>query len=223
MTSSIHQAQRVCVVGASRGSGRHAVEALVARGHHVVAFARSATPWPSDGARVEPMSGDVLDLAAVRQAIAGCDAVVVTLGIPENPVAVRLGLRRTPIDVRSRGTAHVIAAMEELSVHRLIVQTTYGIGDSKGRLSLGWAFAFSVLLAPQIADHERQESAVRASGLAWTLVQPVGLVESAAAAPAFVSTSAEAKSMQVSRRQVAAVLCDAVEGAYVRETVAVSS
>lgn len=155
--------------------------------------------------------------------MAGCDAVVVTLGIPENAIAVRLGIRRTPIDVRSRGTANVIAAMKDSGVSRLVVQTTFGIGDSRGRLSPGWAFAFSVLLAPQIKDHEVQEAAVRASGLDWTLVQPVGLVDTPTTQPAFVSTTSEAKSMKVSRRQVAETISEAIEGAFLRQTVAVSS
>ncbi|MDP3232949.1 MAG: SDR family oxidoreductase [Myxococcales bacterium] len=214
--------QRVCVVGASRGSGRAVVNALLARGHQVVALARTAQGAPSDS-RLTLLEGDVLDPERVRKAVAGCDAVVVTLGIPENPIAVRFGVRRTPIDVRSRGTANVINAMKESGARRLIVQTTYGIGDSSGRLSLGWAIAFSALLAPQIKDHELQESFVRQSGLEWTLVQPVALVDTPAGRPVLVSTASEAKSMKVSRFEVAEVICGAVDGAFVRQTVAVSS
>ncbi len=213
---------RVCVIGASRGSGRFTVEALLARGHHVVAFARRPSELPTSP-RLALLRGDALDQVQVAQGVSGCDAVVVTLGIPENPVSVRLGFRRTPIDVRSRGTANAISAMKQSGVRRLIVQTTYGIGDSRGRLSLGWGIAFAALLAPQIKDHELQESVVRQSGLDWTIVQPVGLVDGAVARPVFASVTADAKSMKVSRSQVAQVICDAVQGAFVHQTVAVSS
>ncbi len=222
MTNQSESLQRVCVVGASRGSGRAAVDALLARGHHVVALARSARNSAIEDSRLSFVEGDVLDPASVKRAIAQCHTVVVTLGIPESPIAVRFGIRHTPIDVRSRGTANVIAAMKEAGAKRLIVQTTYGIGDSRGRLSLSWAIAFSLLLAPQIKDHERQELITRESGLDWTLVQPVALVE-AVDRPAFASVTAEVKSMKATRAQVAQVICDAVDGAFSGQTVAVSS
>jgi uncharacterized protein YbjT (DUF2867 family) len=213
----------ICVIGASRGSGRAVVQALLARGGQVVALSRSPAAAGQGDARLISLVGDVLDPSVVRSAISGCDAVVVTLGISDHPIAVRLGISRVPIDVRSRGTANVIAAMQECGVRRLIVQTTYGIGESRGRLSLGWRIAFAVLLAPQIRDHERQEAMVRGSGVDWTLIQPVGLVDATIARPVFASTAAEVRSMKVARAQVADVICEAIDGAFVQHTVAVSS
>ncbi|MFN0063114.1 MAG: NAD(P)-dependent oxidoreductase [Myxococcaceae bacterium] len=215
------RALRVCVVGASRGSGRATVDALLARGHEVVAFARNMGGRVL-APRLTVVQGDALNLTDVESAVQGCGAVVVTLGISENAVAVRLGIRHTPIDVRSRGTANVIAAMKHAGVRRLIVQSTYGIGESKGRLPVSGAIVFALLLAPQIQDHERQETLVRESGLDWTLVQPVGLVDAENVGAAMVSVTGAAKGMKVSRAQVAQVICDAVEGAFVRSTVAVS-
>lgn len=225
---------RILVIGASSGTGRQVVEECIARGHHVTAFARSAQSLPAHPL-VTRTTGDALVPADLERAIPGHDAVVVTLGIAEHPLRVRFGLQKTPLAVRSRGTQNTIAAMQRHGITRLIVQTTYGIGASRGRLSWGWALTFALFLAPQIRDSEVQEKIVRESGLAWTLVQPVGLVDRAADAvdapdapteEVFTSADATTKSMQVSRRGVARVLVDVAEdrgGAAIAQSLAVSA
>lgn len=195
----------VLLVGATGGTGRAAIDALLAAGHTVTAFARGAERLP-ERAGVRRLAGDVLDARAVDAAVPGHDAVVVTLGIAESPLLVRLGLQRTPIDVRSRGTAHVVRAMQRAGVRRLVVQSTYGVGASRGRLPLGWALIFALLLRPQIRDTEVQERVVAASGLDWTLVQPVGLVDAPTGRATFTSLSAQTRGMAVSRAAVAEVL-----------------
>lgn len=216
-------AMRILIVGASSGTGLAAIDECLARGYAVTAFARSAAKLePRPGLTLLP--GDAMVPADVDAAVAGHDAVIVTLGIAESPVRVRLGLRKTPIDVRSQGTANVIAAMQRHGVARLIVQTTYGVGASEGKLPFAWAMIFALLLRPQIVDTARQEELVRGSGLRWTLVQPVGLVDVDTQRPTFVSESSETRSMAVSRRQVASLLAEVtLPGAHVHGCVAVSS
>lgn len=56
---------------------------------------------------------------------------MVTLGIPDNPFRVRLTRRASSaLDVRSAGTANVVRAMADTGVRRLVVQSTYGIGET---------------------------------------------------------------------------------------------
>ncbi|MFD6176921.1 MULTISPECIES: NAD(P)-dependent oxidoreductase [unclassified Isoptericola] len=207
----------VLVVGATRGSGLALTRRLVADGHRVTAFGRtaSATFGQVEG-RVEgpgslrPLDGDALDPESVAKAVAGQDAVVVTLGISDNPLAVQW-LRRssTPTDVRSRGTATVVAAMRETGVRRLVVQSTYGLGDSWRHLDLTWKLVFRFVIGRQFTDSGRQEDVVRASGLDWTLVRPVSLTNSPdgapAEAPAHVTTDDTRRGLKVSRAQLAGV------------------
>jgi uncharacterized protein YbjT (DUF2867 family) len=198
---------RVLVVGATGGSGRAAVEALTARGHEVTAFARRAGTAFAGRAGVRAVDGDATAPADVGRAVAGQDAVVVALGISEHPLAVRLrGSRGTPMDVRSRGTAAVVAAMREHGVPRLVVQSSYGVGETRDRLPLSSRLVFALLLRPQIADHERQERLVRDSGLDWTIVQPVYLTDGDEAAT--TSPAGDVEGMHVSRRALGAVLAD---------------
>jgi nucleoside-diphosphate-sugar epimerase len=201
---------KVLVVGASRGSGAAAVRELVKAGHLVTAFARSASEVDSDSVR--SAAGDVMDPHAVGKVMVDQDAVVVALGISDNPIAVRL-LRRasTPLDVRSQGTANVVEAMRASGVRRLVVQSTYGIGETYARLPLSLKAFFTLVIRPQVADHVRQEELVRTSGLDWTLVRPVVLHDDATDAPAKLDLNDGVESMRVSRTQLARVLAEAVD------------
>jgi uncharacterized protein YbjT (DUF2867 family) len=201
---------RVLVVGATGGSGRAAVEAFTGRGHEVTAFARRASAAFGSRAGVRAVDGDTTVPGDVGAAVRGQDAVVVTLGISEPPLRVRLfGSRGTPLDVRSRGTAAVVAAMRAHDVRRLVVQSSYGVGETRDRLPLSSRLVFALVLRPQIADHERQERIVRDSGLDWSLVQPVYLTDGDE--PAAVSRSDDVEAMRVSRRAVGEVVADLVE------------
>lgn len=215
---------RVLVVGATGGSGRATVETLAARGHSVTALARRADAGQlfPDGVRL--VTGDATSASDLDRAVAGQDVVVVTLGIREPALRVRLlGSACTPLDVRSVGTARVIDAMQRHGVRKLVVQTSYGVGATKPRLSLKWRAIFSLLLKPQIADTEIQERTVRESGLEWVVAQPVALTNGVETDAPFVSLDGTVRSMAISRRRVAAFLADAAEsGAYNHQVVSLS-
>jgi uncharacterized protein YbjT (DUF2867 family) len=199
---------RIVIFGASGATGRLAAAELVRRGNEVTAFVRNSETLPD----VRTHRGDVMNLQDVQRAVQGQDAVLVVLGIRENPVSVRLrGSRSTPMNVRSEGTRNVIAAMQEHGVRRLVVQTTFGAAESRGRLSLKWKLIFSLLLKPQIDDTEEQERIVRASGLDWVIVRPVGLHDGRDGSPLLVSTKGKTRGMSVSRQSVARVLADESE------------
>lgn len=215
---------KIAVIGATGGSGQAAVQWLLAAGHQVTAFARHPERLQLESERLCRVSGDALNAADVESAVAGRDAVVITLGITENPLRVRLlGPARTPLDVRSRGTQHVIEAMRRHGVQRLVVQTSYGVGATRDRLRFVDRLFIALLLAPQIADTELQTQLVSDSGLAWTLVQPVHLTDSSATDMPFSSLTGETARMSLSRQSVGRFLAQAAESsALVGESVALS-
>lgn len=223
-TSHAPSSLRILVVGATRGTGLATVKQLLELGHRVTAFSRSASSLDLQSDRLRLHDGDATNAEDVGAAVEGHDAVVVTLGISDNPLRVRLvGPKRTPLDVRSRGTANVIAAMRKHGVRRLVVQTTFGVGATRDRL--GWMdrMFFTLLLKPQIDDTEIQNRAVITSELDWVVAQPVHLTDDAQSPMPFLSAEGETGAMKVSRGSVARFLAQAATSAdYLGRSVAVS-
>lgn len=212
-TNTTPEARKVLVVGATGGSGRAAVSALVADGHHVTAFSRHADQLDGEFDGIATINGDAMRPDDVDHAVAGHDAVVVVLGITENPIRVQLlGPKRTPLDVRSTGTRHVIDSMHAHGVDRLVVQSSYGIGPTRPLLGLRDRIFFSTIVKKQMADTGQQDRLVRASGLDWTLVQPVHLSDEPDGPDAFWSITGDTREMKVSRtvvgRSVSRIVAD---------------
>ncbi len=158
---------KLIVFGATGSVGRHLVEQALSRGHRVTAFARRPDALePMHHHCLDRRAGDVLDRAAVADAVPGHDAVLVALG------AGRKGT------VRSIGTRHVVQSMSDSGVRRLLCLSTLGAGDSRPLLNFFWKrIMFGLLLRAAYADHEAQEACVRQSGLDWTIVRPAAFTD----------------------------------------------
>ena len=127
----------------------------------VTAFARNASKVGFQHDNLSIFVGDALDPISVDKAVQGHDAVLCSLGAGMKGI------------VRSEGTKNIIHAMEQADVHRLICQSTLGIGDSRNNLNLFWKyFMFGLLLRKAYKDHIKQEQFVSASELDWTIVRP---------------------------------------------------
>jgi putative NADH-flavin reductase len=215
---------KVVIFGSTGGTGLEAVAAFVAAGHQVTAFARDPAKIPSDPA-VTVVRGDVMDAADVSGAVTGHDAVIVSLGNSQNPVALMVpGARRTTAaDVCEVGTRHIIAAMQASGMARLVVVTAFGVGDTRDKMPFAFKVFYWAVLREQMADKERQEAAVKASGLDWTLVQPVGLTDGKATGRWLADAGGVIRRQQISRGDMAAFLVLAVgEERYFGATISLS-
>jgi len=75
----------VLIIGASRGIGLETVKAAVKAGNSVRALARSARRIPVDHPKLEKIAGDALEMATVKRALTGVDAVIQSLGVSAGP------------------------------------------------------------------------------------------------------------------------------------------
>jgi len=157
---------KLVIFGATGGIGRQVVNQALSQGHTVTAFAREASKVGIEHPNLRIALGDVMDPVSVENAIQGHDAVLCSIG------AGRKG------SVRAEGTRNIINAMEKLGIHRLICQSSLGVGDSRGNLSVFWKYImFGLLLRPAYKDHVRQEDYVRRSNLDWTIVRPGAFID----------------------------------------------
>ena len=111
------------VVGSTGPLGREFIAQAMDAGHVVRALARNPSALkPAPG--LEVVRGDVFDQPSLDAAARGQDAAVVILGLPFSAL-------RKPTNVFSQGTRNVIAALKRASVRRLIVVSSFGVGDSR--------------------------------------------------------------------------------------------
>lgn len=158
---------KVLVLGATGGTGRLIVWDALAKGHSVVALARSKAR-ASDLPGADVVEGDARDEPALLRALDGCDAVVSSLGTGMSPFR--------EVTLLSVATRALVAAMTRSGVRRLVCITGMGAGDSRGH----GGFLYDRLILPLLLrnvyeDKDRQEAAIRASPLDWVIVRPVVL------------------------------------------------
>lgn len=198
----------ISVFGATGGTGRELVSQAAAAGHHVQALTRSLSKLPGEEAIVA-VEGNVLDPAHVAASVTGVDAVVCLLGRTEN----------NPSDVVSRGTAHIIDAMHQYEVRRLVVLTSIGLGSSVRNLPWYGRVLNATLLNDLMADKARQEELVMSSSLDWTVVRPGGLTDAPPTGDYVHGVDAAARAAPIARADVADFLLEVTTGPlYVRKT-----
>jgi uncharacterized protein YbjT (DUF2867 family) len=157
----------VLIIGASRGIGLETVKAALEAGHSVRALARSARRIRIDHPKLEKMAGDALEMATVKRALTGIDAVAQSLGVSAGPEIIF-----EPTRLFSKATHVLVTAMQEARVKRLICVTGLGAGDSRG--SGGFLYNVALHLLGRIYDDKDvQERIVRRSKLDWVIVRPV--------------------------------------------------
>lgn len=180
------------IFGASRGLGRTFTHHALNQGLRVVALVRNPEmAMELSALGVEVIEGDALDPAAVQQACAraGQDAQVVST----------LGSFRQTVPVDYQGNRHVIDAMEQAGLKRLLLVTSLGCGDSWQYLPERARAAFG----HEVRLKSLAESWLQTSALAWTILRPAGLQDGDATSRAELSQGKEVHGL-VRRADVAA-------------------
>lgn len=190
---------RVVVFGATGTVGKLAVARMLQDGHQVTAFARRPEKLDIGTPALARIAGDALSETDVAGAVAGHDAVVITLGA---------GMSRKS-RIRSEGTMNVIHGMQKHGVSRLICQSTLGAHESWSNLNFFWKrIMFGGVLRPVFRDHELQENLVRASGLDWTIVRPAAFTDGPATGNFIedIKPTERRLALKISRGDIAAFL-----------------
>jgi uncharacterized protein YbjT (DUF2867 family) len=163
---------RLLVLGGTGKVGRHVLGQALAAGHEVLALARG----PVDGCpavRADPLDGD-----AVRRALAGCDAVVSSLGLRRrhvwNPWSPILG----PATFCADSARVLVTAMRDAGVGRVVAVSAAGVAESAPGMNAvirGLVATSSIGVAYR--DLAAMEQVYADSGLDWTCVRPVTLTD----------------------------------------------
>jgi len=156
----------IALFGATGRTGRLVQDRLLARGDRVRALAREpAKLAPRSG--LEVVGGDARDPDAVRHALEGTDAIVCCLGMRDITV---------PATDFSDSVRTIVEAARGAGVRRIVAIASAGVlRDARGGLrnQHGLPAAFANIAA----EHTRNLHTLEGSGLDWTLMCPIDLVD----------------------------------------------
>lgn len=203
----------IALFGGSRGVGRQVIEQALAAGHQVRALLRRPADFDLSHPQLTVIPGNVLEPAEVAACVEGADTVICSLG----------GTADNPGDVVSRGTRHIIAAMQAAGVRRLVVVSSIGVGDSQDQAPFAFKMLMKTVLKAAMEEKEKQEALVQASGLDWVIVRPGGLTDGPRTGNYRSGLDKSIKAGQVSRADVAEfVLRQLTDDTFLRQTPAIS-
>lgn len=155
--------QQITVFGANGRIGRRIVADLQARNIKVVAAIHSNHSF-TESETLSVIRTDIYDTDSVAEAIHGSTIVISALG--------SWGTKRK--DVLTVGMTHIIPAMQQQSIARLISLTgaeSRARGDTLGVVHRLMHFALHVMAPKILHDGEKHIELLAASNLDWTVVR----------------------------------------------------
>ena len=152
----------ITILGATAGVGLQAVQQALASGHTVTALARNTASLP-DHPRLLKRNGSATVASDVQRAIAGADAVLITVGTKNKKVCTLYSETARALIAATAGTQFTAP---------VLAITGFGIGESGPYLNLLMRLVVKGLLRKQSADKAVMEQLLAQSPLNWEIVQP---------------------------------------------------
>jgi putative NADH-flavin reductase len=208
---------RIAVFGATGRTGQHLLDQALERGHKVTAFARSPEKIKITSPRLEVVQGDVQNPDQVEQAVKGADAVISVLGPTENK----------PTFTVTKGTQHILDAMQKHAVDRLVVSAGAGVADPNDEPNLVSRF-FNLLLKLfsrwVYEDMQQTVETVRNSDLSWTVVRVPMLSDDEPTGEVKTGYVGKGMGIRITRADMAGFMLDQIErDEFVHKAPAISS
>ncbi|WP_240345218.1 NAD(P)-dependent oxidoreductase [Flavobacterium sp. CLA17] len=124
---------KIAVLGGGGRTGKYLVNQLLKQGFSVKILLRTPEDFTIQNSQIEIIKGDAVDENTIRLLLAGCQAVISTIGQrPGEPM------------VASRATSNILKAMKEYSIKRYVLLAGLNIDtpfDKKGEkttLATNW-------------------------------------------------------------------------------------
>jgi putative NADH-flavin reductase len=196
---------KIGVIGASGRTGRIVVKAALARGHEVVAVARTEGVSEPDDDNLVNARAEVRDADALKRALVGADAVISALGV---------GTSRAATDVYSTGVRNTLGAMRSDGAVRLAVISAVPAGPWEEQPLLQRRIALPILrgfFGASYDDMRRMETILQeTTDVDWISLRPPRLVNKPAKGAYRIDTRPLAKARAITYGDLASALLDSL-------------
>lgn len=185
---------KIAVIGAGAGIGLQAVIQALQKGHTVTALSTNTSAIP-DHELLTKINGSAANIADLKKAIKGSDAVLITVGT-KNKKATTL--------FSDIAKALVTATAELNFLSPVLIITGFGSGESKNYLSFFMRTVIRLFLKEQYINKTLMEELIVNSAVNWEIVRP-GMLTNEPLTPSYQTLPELKKGMKVGKISRAAV------------------
>ena len=207
---------KIVVFGASGGMGIKVVEQALDAKHIVTAFLRTPSKIAIQHPNLTLFQGDVMNTAAVENAIAGQEVVISVLHTTRPPVP---GMMET-------AAKNIISAMQKHSVRRIISTTGAAVPQPEDQPKVGDRLInvlISIFDKNFVVDSSANVRVIQASDLDWTIARFPRLMDGAHTGKYRVAYLGKGSGTQITRADGADfVLKELTEKKWLRKAPVVS-
>lgn len=214
---------QILLLGATGRTGKLILEKALENGHRVHVLSRNTERIEKcEGLKI--FKGNPAIKEDLEKALSGCHAIISVLNISRNSDFPWSKLR-TPKHFLSSVMKVLVPLAEEKGISRIIVCSAWGVAETKEDIPrwFRW-FIENSNIGAAYADHERQEKILENSQLKWTIVRPVGLINSMKQQKVVESFNNTIKpGLTISRKSVADYMVESLNREHLfREKVVIS-
>ena len=168
---------KLLLLGATGRTGKLVLTNALKKGYEVNCLVRNAFRLKQQKG-VSVIEGDVNNISDIQKAIQDCKAVINVLNISRTSDFPWARLR-TPETFLSDVMSLVIKAAYMENVNRIVTCSAWGTSETIGDIPIWFRWLInSSNIGITYRDHERQENMLLETDLNWTIVRPVGLINS---------------------------------------------
>jgi len=158
---------KIIVFGASGRMGIKVVEQALEAGHRITAFLRTPSKITIQHPNLTLFQGDVMDAAAVENAIAGHEVVISVLGPARPPVPGMIHMMET-------AAKNIVTAMQKYGIHRIISTSGAGVPQPEDHPKVAdhlVSAMLNLLEKNYVLDASANVKVIQISDLDWTIVR----------------------------------------------------
>lgn len=197
---------RIALFGATGSTGKFLIQEALRQGHSLSVYARDAQKLQAFHGQIDVVVGNLEDKDAITACLRGSDAVISALG----PNGFKVQGDRPVM----HGLTHIIAAMKQANIRRLIQISTAAYRDPKDGFAFNvraFALLFQIIARKGFEDIRATAELIAKSDLEWTLVRIPNLQDGPAAGAIETGWYGKARlGMKLSRGNLAKFLVEQV-------------